>query len=338
MYLASTGMVCSVGLSGEPACAAIRAGIAKFDELPYRINHGEPIIGSVVAGLALDLPYHERLVTLLSLAIEDSIRGMPSEPFFETPILVGLAESQRPGSHVAFESAILQRVQDRLGITFNRELSRVIAKGHTSAFEALNIARQLFAQTNTRACVICGVDSYIDASNLLWLEQHWRLKTLENSDGVIPGEAAAAILVCKHAQDNLSVAVQIIGLGFGFESAHVLDEKPLLGLGLVAAARCALYEARLQLHQVGFRLSDVTGESYGFKEQALMLAKLERTYREEFPIWHPAESIGDTGAAAGVCQLVIADDGMRKGYAPGHRAICYSSAVYGDRAVTVLQA
>ena len=50
MHLISAGLVCSVGLSAAAACAAMRAGIAMFEELPYADNRGQPIVGAVVPG------------------------------------------------------------------------------------------------------------------------------------------------------------------------------------------------------------------------------------------------------------------------------------------------
>src|SRR5207237_7968617 len=124
-----------------------------------------------------------------------------------------------------------------------------------------------------------GADSYVDGRALRWLEEHWRLKTDDNSDGVIPGEAAAAVFLQPHAPAPAAALAEVVGLGFAQEKAHVLSEDPLLGLGLAAAARQALAEAGLRLHEIDFRLSDVTGESYGFKEQSLVLARLMRVRR-----------------------------------------------------------
>jgi hypothetical protein len=49
MHITSTGMVCAVGLNAAAACAAMRAGIVRFEELPYYHTEGEPIIGAMVA-------------------------------------------------------------------------------------------------------------------------------------------------------------------------------------------------------------------------------------------------------------------------------------------------
>ena len=55
------------------------------------------------------------------------------------------------------------------------------------------------------------------------------------------------------------------------------------------------------------------------------------------PLWHNAESIGETGAASGVVQLVVVDQAFRKRYAPGKRVLCTTSTDGGARAVAVLE-
>jgi 3-oxoacyl-[acyl-carrier-protein] synthase-1 len=91
------------------------------------------------------------------------------------------------------------------------------------------------------------------------------------------------------------------------------------------------------MSSIDYRLSDVTGESYGFREYSLAVARLMRVTRENVPIWHCADSIGDTGAAAGVCQLVLAFDAWSRQFAPGDLALCLASSVTGDRSAAVLR-
>lgn len=333
MYIAATGMVCSAGLDSRSASAALRAGIAKFDETSYRDNNGEPIVGAVAPIFEGEVRFEERFFTLLTMALEDCLKGVDRRVLEQVPLLVGLPEAGRPGVPDSV-SEIIAVAEKRLGVRFDPEHSRTLSIGHTAGFRALGVARELLRNPRVPACLISGVDSYMRATTLLWLEHHDRLKTPENSDGVIPGEAASAVLVTRAPVGG--TGVRVAGLGFGQEKSNVLSEEPLLGLGLTEAARGALGEAGVQMHQLDFRLSDVTGEAYGFKEHSLMIARLMRVGREEFPIWHCADSIGDTGAAAGTCELAIGFGAFLQGHSPGNRAVCSTSSVPGDRAVAVL--
>jgi 3-oxoacyl-[acyl-carrier-protein] synthase-1 len=213
--------------------------------------------------------------------------------------------------------------------------SRAFPTGHTAGLEGLRAARELLQLGKVSACIVCAADSFVNAASLQWLDRHLRLKTPENSDGVIPGEAGAAVLVT--ASPPAGPAVRVRGLGFGEEKAHVLNDEPLLGLGMTAAARQALTEAGLQMHEIDFRIADVAGEQYGFKEMSLTLQRLMRERREDHPLWHPAQSVGDTGAAAGLVGLVVLRETFAKGYVHGPRVLLSTASIGGARAAAVLE-
>jgi 3-oxoacyl-[acyl-carrier-protein] synthase-1 len=335
MIVASYGLVCPVGHSAAAACAAFRAKVANFSELPYCDNWGASIIGAKVPGVSLGKHPGDRLVLMLARAVKECLREVPRPALGRLPFIVGLAEPGRPGS-VDLSDTVRGATEARLGIRFHPGLSACLPRGHVSGFEGLRAARELLRSGAAPAVVVCGADSYLNATSLLWLEQQWRLKTLENSDGVIPGEGAAAVLLRPDPATPGEIALRIVGLGFGFEESHVMTEEPFLGKGLAQATQGALAEAGLRMHEIDWRISDVTGESYGFREQSLTIARTMRVRREDLPLWHWGEVVGDVGAASGLFEVVAADSAFRKGYAPGDRAICFTSSVLGDRAVAVV--
>jgi len=335
MHLTAAGMVCSVGLSARAACAAMRAGIAGFAELPFHDRQNEPIIGASIPAPGLGTRRRSRLVRLLALALEDLRRVRPDKDWKKVPLLVGLAEVNRPGGAEDLVATVVDEVQQMLGVQFHPSLSTALPLGHVAGLAGMQLARESARNGSAPESVVSGVDSYVNGAALDWLEKEHRLKTPDNTDGVIPGEAAAAVLVENRPTMG---AAQIVGLGFGHEKAGVLSEEPLLGLGLADAGRKALAEAALGFHEIDFRLSDVTGENYGFREHTLAHARLMRVVRhEDHAMWHAADSIGDTGAAAGVVQLVMAMAAWGKAYAPGTRAACFTSSVPGERAVAILR-
>lgn len=336
MLIVGTGMACPVGLSAASACAAKRAGISAFGNLPFHDAAGETVVGAAVPGLDWSASRESRLVGLLGLALADLLDGHPNAQWSEMPVLLCLAEARRPGASAQVAGSIVKRIQEQLGVHFNSSKFRTFASGHVAGFMALQAARQLIQRGGAPGCVICGVDSFLDPATLLTLDRQFRLKTSANRDGLIPGEAAAVVLVQENPSANTDTAV--IGLGFGLEQASILSGEPLLGRGLAAAARLALAESKLGLHDMDLRLSDATGELYGFKELPLVEGRLMRVVRKKAqPLWHWAEAIGDTGAAAGVAQLVLADHSFRNGYAAGARAICLTGSVDGARAAAVVR-
>jgi 3-oxoacyl-[acyl-carrier-protein] synthase-1 len=127
------------------------------------------------------------------------------------------------------------------------------------------------------------------------------------------------------------------GIGFGKEKAHIDSEEPLRADGLSAAIKGALADAGCQLHDLDYRIIDLSGEQYYFKEAALALGRILRQRKEEFDLWHPAESIGEAGSVAGIAVATVADAACRKAYAAGPNILAHMANDAGERAAVVLQ-
>lgn len=81
-----------------------------------------------------------------------------------------------------------------------------------------------------------------------------------------------------------------------------------------------------------YRITDISGEQYGFKEASLALTRILRDRKEEFDIWHPADCIGEVGAAIGPVVLAVLHAAMQKGYSPGKSALAHLANDQGKRA------
>lgn len=335
MFITGSGVICPIGMDAASACAAKRASISAFKDLPNVQYKGESIVGAVVPGLEGGLAIEPRLLALLIPPLNEIVRSRPDLKWAEVPLLVGLAENDRPGGGAQLADRVVTLIEAKLGVKFHRPHSSALPAGHTACLELLRSARELF-QLGIKACIVACADSLVHSDTLGWLHEHSRLKCAEIHDGVIPGEAGGALLVEHVGVPN--TVTEVASLGFGKETAHLLSGEPLLGLGLTEAARQALAEAQVGLHEIDGRLSDVTGETYGFKELPLLTGRLMRVLRkQDQPLWHWADAIGDSGAAAGVLQIALAHEAFKKKYAPGDRLICLSSALDGRREAAVLR-
>ena len=325
-------LVCPVGFTPEGATAALRAGLDGFTDLPYADSAGEPIVGALVPGLPADLRGRARLVELLAVAVERAGPRLPGGlAAADLPLILCTREPGPAGPDV---EGVLSEAEARLRVRFRRDGSARVARGPVGAFEAVAQARRLLNDRRTEACLVAAVDTHMDARVLHGLDESRRLKTAVHTDGVIPGEAACVALVSRRAMTPTWLPVR--GLGFAEETATVLNDEPLLGKGLASAVRAALDEAGLTLYEVDFRLSDVAGESYAFEELVLAQLRLTRRPRQSQELWHPADRVGDCGAAAGLIQLCWAEQALARGYAPGRVALAHGSAATGARAAAVL--
>jgi 3-oxoacyl-[acyl-carrier-protein] synthase-1 len=91
------------------------------------------------------------------------------------------------------------------------------------------------------------------------------------------------------------------------------------------------------LHDLDYRITDISGEQYYFKEAALALSRILRQRKEEFDIWHPAECIGETGAATGIAILAVAAAACRMAYSPGPSVLSHCANDSGRRSAAILR-
>jgi 3-oxoacyl-[acyl-carrier-protein] synthase-1 len=125
-------------------------------------------------------------------------------------------------------------------------------------------------------------------------------------------------------------------MGTDREKATIESEEPLRAEGLIHAIREAFREGGVTYEDVHYRITDLNGEHYKFKEMVLAMMRFQRTPRSKlFDLWHPIEYIGDVGAAIGPVVLGVALHAARKGYAVGPGVLCTFANDEGERAALV---
>ena len=332
MTILNSGLVTSVGLSAAASCAAIRAAITNHTETRF-VNDGEWIVGAQVP---LDQPWRGRakLVRMLKTAIEEcmSTFGTPRTPL---PLLLCVAEQGRPGRLDGLDTVFLEEVSQAVGLRFHPQFSSTISKGRVGVVAALGRARDLLYEQNVSHVLIAAADSLLVGPTLMGFEAEGRLLTPENSDGFIPGEAAGAVVVARDAGPG--PRLDCLGIGYGIEPAAKDSQIPLRGDGLTHAIKQALADAGYAKHEIDFRITDNSGEQFYFKEAALALSRALRQRKEEFDIWHPADCIGETGAAIGIVLLAVALAANQKAYAVGPNTLCHLGSDIGERGALVLR-
>lgn len=330
------GMMTGVGLSAPASCAAIRCAIDNFTETRFMARGGEWIIGSAVP---LEEPWRgqAKLVKLLAGPVRECLELVPDVPPEDIPLLVCVAERDRPGRLDGLDNSLFFELQRELGAVFHAD-SEIIAEGRIGGALALYRARQLLyrAQQPHRCVIVAGADTILVGPTLMAYDERDRLLTPRNSNGFIPGEAGAALLLARPELAN-GDGIVCRGIGFAREAATIESEEPLRADGLAQAIRAALAEAGTTIADIDFRITDISGEQYAFKEASLALSRLLRVRKETFDIWHPADCIGEVGAAALPCMLAVALFAGRKRYAPGPAILAHLGNDDGKRTALVVQ-
>ncbi len=330
----ASGMVTGVGLNAPATCAAIRAALDNFEETRFMDKGGEWIIGCQVP---LEQPWRGRkkLLHLVVPAIQECLSEFKKIPPEHIPIFLCVAEKERPGRLAGLDAEFFEEVQTELGLRFHPE-STLIAGGHVGGVLAVKKARDLIYNQRAPMCLIAGVDSFLVGPTLAAYEEKDRLMTSKNSNGFIPGEAGCAVML---GPSNFTPKAQLfcLGIGFGKEKATIDSEEPLRADGLVAAFKAVLNDSGCTMDDVDFRITDISGEQYHFKEASLAASRTIRNLKPEFDLWHPADCIGEVGAAIVPCVFGVALAATRKNYLLGKGMLCHFGNDSGERAAMILR-
>lgn len=296
-------------------------------------NGGEWIMGCEVP---LEQPWRgkTKLLKMAAMAISECLAGNTALVPQATPLLLCLSEHERPGRVIEDDNQFFLDLQTELGLEFH-EKSRVIAHGHVSVAVALKHARQLLQERPIKHVLIAATDSMLVWPTLAAYQDRERLLTSQNSNGFIPGEAGAALVIEPvYVKQEPQLICQ--GLGFAVEKAHVDSEEPFRADGLTAALKESLDDAGCGESILQFKITDIAGEQYHFKESSIAFSRVDRTKRKEFDIWHPADCIGEAGSTIGLAMLGLLKAASEKSYSKGDNIWAHLGNDNGKRASIIL--
>ncbi len=325
------GMVTGVGLNAAAACAAIRAGIAAFEETRFMFD-GEWLLGCEVP---LEEPWRgrERLLRMVVPAIQECLEGLGGTRPADVPLFLGLAEETRPGRLDGLDDSLIADIERRLDVRFH-PWSRVFANGRIGAVQALDYTRRVLAE-RVPFCVVAGRGHVARRAVPRRLLRAASAAHGRQLGRVHPGRRRGR---GPDRSGRVRGDAPLHGLGYGLEPAPRGSGQPTRADGLVQAFQSALADASWDLGRADYRIADLSGEQYGFKEAALAMTRVLRTRKEAFYIWHPADCVGETGAAAPLMMLAVACAAAEKEYAPGPRAIAHVAADGAERAAFLIEA
>jgi 3-oxoacyl-[acyl-carrier-protein] synthase I len=320
------GMVSPVGRNAPQTCAALRAGISQFQEVEGIVDRfGEPVIASQIGSLA---GARDSMASAAIRACAEAIAPVDRAEFARRSISVSvlLRDNQLPGKH--FEATEFGTVLlSGLGLSQSTPVYPY-DRGNAAGMDALFYAHQRLARNQNSLELIVGFDSLLDLPTLARFETMNRLKSPSQGRGLVPGEAVASVLFQSvEAPSNLPAYCTIEGVGCAIEQVPVGSEYPCLGEGLTTAISAALELAGWASGDVGKVYCDLNGEVYRAHEWMLALCRTLTNPK----IVHPADCIGDIGAAFAPLLIGMAAVALDRGYARTDRALVFCSSECGNR-------
>jgi 3-oxoacyl-[acyl-carrier-protein] synthase-1 len=257
-----------------------------------------------------------------------------------TALLLGVPEPHRIDRFRHwFDEDLVDALRARILPAFHAS-SAIIQHGNTSVFAGLVKARALLHANVVETCIVGGVDSFVNSADIEEIKRTWRLHREGEANGLVPGEAAAFVAVVQAGRTQGRQPLGVIaGIGLDEEDPEttVLSDGHPTGKGLLRALRKAVHDADVGESIVGLRVSDLNGERYGAMDSMLALSRFYRTHRDGLDIWHPAECVGETGAAVGALLIQLACHAFARGYSPSDTVMCEAASDSGHRAACLVR-
>ncbi|OWQ48345.1 hypothetical protein CDL60_07155 [Roseateles noduli] len=345
LHVIGCGIVSAVGYNAPATLAALRAGVSGVRASGWL----DPVSGEPLPCGRVSLPQRwggaRLLADLLAPAVWECLQAVAlhaQDPvatplrLSDVPLFIAVGAPDRPGRPADLAAALPRLLGDSLGQPLH-PASMIFESDQVGGLHALQAARQWLAGGSDRRAIVAGVDSLLERDTLESLARRRRLLTARTIDGLHAGEAGAAVLVSLSPGAGGGLA--LLGWGEGVEAGTIDSTVPTRGDGLTAAVRQALSAAGLRLDDVAYRVTDVSGEHYKFKEAMIVAVRLQQGPRAvPLDLWHPIEYLGEVGAAIVPCLLAWAWHSQSQGYAPGPTALCHVSSDHGGRGALVVQA
>jgi 3-oxoacyl-[acyl-carrier-protein] synthase I len=339
------GMVSPVGLSAPETAASVRAGVARFAPIQIFDREWEPFIAATAPDDGLP-PLADGLLGLGLTTRESRMVRLAGRALRECLATV-LPRAGRPGVVVALPEVATTRPLDgaafvawlalQAGGGFDVAQSDGSLRGRAGGIAAIHHAAAQIRNGNATVVLAGGVDTYRDPYVLGRFDAEQRVKTSSRADGFIPGEGAAFLALASTSTAQALGLVPLAGVsaaGMGFEPGHLYSEEPYRGDGL-AGAIAALEESGGVTAPIREVYSSMNGEAYWAKEWGVGFLRNPQAFVPNHGMHHPADCMGDTGAAFGPLAAGLAAFGMRARYR-GSPCLVYGSSDGGPRAAMVL--
>jgi 3-oxoacyl-[acyl-carrier-protein] synthase-1 len=330
------GVTTSVGADSAQSCAAMRAGIQRFTASELHLCRPqdpegdlEPATVAAVRGPSDLGTSRSRSVSLTLPALADAVLDAR----------LRRAEMGRASVFVASEGSA---PPDFVSELFRRAgapgpaVCTVTSTGHAALAEALEGAMKALA-AGAEAALVVSFHAPLEPETLARLDERDRLKCSRSPEGIVPGEAAA-VLVLRRAADGVAPArARIAAVGRAQEAHTILGDEACTGTGMCAAVRGAA-AALPPASGESWVILDHTGERYRALEWAYVVARMHRVFGALRHTWYLADTVGDCGAAAGGLAAARACWAWQRGHAPSRRAWILLGSESGQRGAIVLEA
>jgi 3-oxoacyl-[acyl-carrier-protein] synthase I len=322
LRIAAEGLCSALGYTLPRTTAAIRSRLNLFRETQFVGLGGKPVVGALVHGL--NVWGGQRQATLLRMAFEEvweraaAAEGQALHPA-STALLLLLPPAAQSATPLYELHEAFRALTDGHGL---HPASGAMHAGRGGVAAGIQRAAHWLAKDAgmavpedgsppVRHVVVLASDSLLTAPTVERLLAQRRLAEDQHTDALLPGEAAAAVMLTQTAAPNAAPEVWITGAAHGLDDWRLDADTPLRGQALTAVLREAARQSGTDVADAEFHASGMNGEHWMARDIELALSRSMERKRADFPHHRIAQFIGDTGSASAVATLAWITHEMR---------------------------
>ncbi len=337
--IVGTGLRCSLGLDAMQSSFMYRAGMSGLRECPILDPDGEPVTMGCFAPLPVPLVGADRLLELALPALSEAVAPLVNELRSLRCKLVLLGD-EPIGQAPVLGPEQLPRLRNALYAQLETNVPvETVAGGAGGIGDVLESAFEQFSNGALDAVILGGLHTDYDLARLHWLAGEQRLFTTSQLDALLPGEAAAFLVVVKPgglAQAKLKALAHLVGVAHAREKARFDNDEAASEAGAltvcVRRAAAPLIDAKQKL---GWFWTDANLEVFRVQELQSILARTQHLFDETQVLEAPAQRLGDLGAASAPVHLSLAVEAWRRNHAPGKAALSTTGSDGGARTALI---
>ncbi len=338
--IATWGAATPLGDNAVHTGLFLRAGRNQFLTSPFIDTWGERIRMSFLTTIPRNLTGADRLARLASVALREALVPLGGLPRgISAQLALALPENTQGGN-----SKNGRVLSDWLARSIGQVLpiSEIVPfpAGHAAGAEALERAHTWISSGKEHIVVVAGVDSYYNWDDLEPMEKADRIITEDNLDGMIPGEAAAfVVLVSEWLAARLQVrpVARLVSAGTA-RDPHPFGSEEVCGAeGYTQAAGVVLAPLQAANRRVNYWWVDLTNETRKTKEFQLTVPRIGDVLGTATHLMTPLRELGDTRAATIPLMVALSSEAWHKGYGADTISVCMAASDGGMRGMTVLE-
>jgi 3-oxoacyl-[acyl-carrier-protein] synthase-1 len=336
LLVAGVGMVTAIGGTARATIAALGRGERRAAQTPLVDLGGDRIVGSFVMPVRAE---HEGAARASLLAFPALVECIEAAPPAAGPSALFLCAPLSWGSFAAEFAPLLAPVREEWpavvdaiaaeiearGARVPPSLRFVLARGHAAGVLALEQAAALFERGEAAQAWIVGLDAHGERATLERLALTGALKSRRAPGGFVPGEAAAVLCVRPASAGAAGVVVR--GLGVANER-----DTPSTARALTLAVSRSIETWGGEAASIATMAIDLNGERERAKEWSFAATRTLWRERAAPALLHPADQLGDVGAATVPLLVGLLASGQKR---PG-AALAVASSMDGLRGAVVM--